>query len=112
MPLRVAGSRVFKMLDAGYSHTCGVAENGAAYCWGDEEDGPSGALGSDYEHTNEPEPVEGNLTFESVSTGHFHTCGVTPDRAVYCWGSNKYGQLGHAADTWVNNQPSRVSIQP
>jgi alpha-tubulin suppressor-like RCC1 family protein len=34
------------------------------------------------------------LAFYQVSGGSVHTCGVTTDNRVYCWGANDYGQLG------------------
>jgi alpha-tubulin suppressor-like RCC1 family protein len=34
------------------------------------------------------------LAFRQMSAGFFHTCGVTTDDRAYCWGWNKYGQLG------------------
>ncbi len=41
-----------------------------------------------------PVPVSGGLSFASVSTGEFHTCGVTINGDAYCWGYNGFGQLG------------------
>jgi hypothetical protein len=29
-----------------------------------------------------------------VSTGFFHTCGVTTAKRAYCWGDNIRGQIG------------------
>jgi alpha-tubulin suppressor-like RCC1 family protein len=34
------------------------------------------------------------LSFVQVSTGTFHSCGVTTDGRAYCWGGNDKGQLG------------------
>jgi alpha-tubulin suppressor-like RCC1 family protein len=31
----VAGGRQWSLLAAGYDQTCGVATNGAGWCWGD-----------------------------------------------------------------------------
>ncbi len=33
-PVRVAGEHVFTAIAAGYTHTCGITDRGAAYCWG------------------------------------------------------------------------------
>ncbi len=43
VPVRAVGSLRFALLSAGLSHTCGVAVDGAAYCWGE---GIGGKLGN------------------------------------------------------------------
>jgi hypothetical protein len=37
--------------------------------------------------------------FIQASAGNYHTCGVSSQRYVYCWGMNSSGQLGDG--TWV-----------
>lgn len=34
-----------------------------------------------------------------MSTGYYHTCGITPDHQAYCWGSNQFGALGDGTMT-------------
>jgi alpha-tubulin suppressor-like RCC1 family protein len=41
-----------------------------------------------------PVLVAGGLTFRQLSAGYYHTCGITTQNALYCWGSNQDGQLG------------------
>ena len=41
-----------------------------------------------------PVPVSGGLLFAQLAAGGSHTCGLTAVRAVYCWGENRFGQLG------------------
>jgi alpha-tubulin suppressor-like RCC1 family protein len=63
------------------------------------------------ETATEPEPVtdpsaiEANvsaaaaLSFWQVSAGELHTCGVSSDQRLYCWGYNSTGQLGDGTTT-------------
>jgi alpha-tubulin suppressor-like RCC1 family protein len=67
-----------------------VTMDGKAYCWG-----RAGMLGTGTDASSlRPVPVAGGLSFRQVSAGSEHTCGVTTDDRVYCWGSNVWGQLG------------------
>jgi alpha-tubulin suppressor-like RCC1 family protein len=91
-PLAVEGDLRFASISAGRNHTCAVALDGSAFCWGA---GGSGRLGhGSKEDSPVPVPVAGDLTFRSLSAGGGHTCGVTTDDVVYCWGSNVDLQLG------------------
>jgi len=41
-----------------------------------------------------PVVVSGALTLRSIGMGYYHTCGVTTNDEVYCWGGNWDGQFG------------------
>jgi alpha-tubulin suppressor-like RCC1 family protein len=83
---RVSGGLTFTSLTAGVSHTCGVAADGKAYCWGLNN---RGQLGNGTKTDSRvPVPVSGGLLFESLSAGNLHTCGVTTAGEVFCWGHN------------------------
>ncbi|MGH7668318.1 MAG: RCC1 domain-containing protein, partial [Gemmatimonadaceae bacterium] len=105
-PVAVAGGIAFAMISAGYSHTCGVATDGSAYCWGSNESGElgSGVIG---QNSSTPALVSGGLTFASISAGGVYTCGVTTSGVGYCWGSNGYGVLGDGATT---DSPTPVAV--
>jgi alpha-tubulin suppressor-like RCC1 family protein len=98
-PVPVAGAYQFRQVSAGNVHTCAVTTDYRAYCWGANS---SGDLG-DGTTTNRVTPVlvRGGLQFRQVDAGSFaHTCGVTyPDSRVYCWGYNRWGQLGDGTTT-------------
>lgn len=34
------------------------------------------------------------FTFSTLAAGQGHTCGVTPENELFCWGSNQFLQLG------------------
>ena len=61
----------------GYHHACGIADH-RAVCWGDDEYGQI--------------QVPRNRTWQSVSVGEFHTCGVDRGGTALCWGDDSYGQ--------------------
>ena len=67
----------FTSVSVGGSNACGIRSDGAAICWGDDEDGQS-------------TPPAG--AFTSVSVGGRHACGVRSDGAVICWGDDGDGQ--------------------
>ena len=39
------------------------------------------------------------IHFASVSAGGNHTCGQVHGHAIYCWGDNRFGQLGNGTTT-------------
>jgi alpha-tubulin suppressor-like RCC1 family protein len=108
LPLPVQTELRFTNLTAGEAHTCGLTMEGQAYCWGGNA---RGQLGSDSALANcstpgdkiavpctaHPVPVAGGLSFTALAAGAKHTCGMTVDGTVYCWGSNAKGQLGAPA---------------
>ena len=125
VPVAVTGGHTFQSVSAGLVYSCGVTTAGAAYCWGDNF---SGQLGDGTETISSKVPVAvtgGHTltgwrrylkrlsraitgrdpewsdpgTFQSVSAGSFHSCGVTTAGAAYCWGANRFGQLGDGTET-------------
>jgi alpha-tubulin suppressor-like RCC1 family protein len=53
--------------------------------------------------------VSGGLTFTIISTGEYHTCGLTTGKKIYCWGLNNEGQLGDGTDTYRRLTPRLVT---
>lgn len=103
-PESVVGGLQFISLDTGWLFTCGVATDGRAYCWGENDLGQLGRpdveercidpFGVEVPCSTAPVPVSGAVTFQSVATGTKHACAVTSEGRAYCWGVNAYGQLG------------------
>jgi len=89
----------FTSVTAGSFHTCGLTPAGAAYCWGENGNGQlgDGTLAPRLAPVMVAQP--GGLTFTNVTAGSFHTCGLTPARAAYCWGLNVDGRLGDGTTT-------------
>lgn len=97
-PVRVAGGRRFRQLDAGLFHACGVTPGKRAFCWGRGDNGQLGT-GKILEKGFWPNRVAGSLSLSRVTAGDYHTCGEATDDRAFCWGDNFYGQLGDGTRT-------------
>jgi alpha-tubulin suppressor-like RCC1 family protein len=82
----------FIAIAAGGTHTCAVAQNGTAYCWGFNH---LGQLGDGTVSSRSlPTPVATDLRFRDVVTGAAHSCALTEAETAYCWGAGGEGELG------------------
>ena len=42
-----------------------------------------------------------------VDTGYYHSCALTSEGVIWCWGYNEHGQVGDG--TWIDRlEPQRV----
>jgi alpha-tubulin suppressor-like RCC1 family protein len=83
----------WRQVSAGAFHTCGVATDLKAYCWGLNRNGELGD--GTTANRSRPTAVARGLQFIQISASDEHTCGVTTDSLVYCWGRGQYGRLGN-----------------
>jgi alpha-tubulin suppressor-like RCC1 family protein len=105
-PVRVVGGLRFSRINAGGGQACGVTTNQLGYCWGDNTygqlgngsyTGPEDCAGAAC--STRPVRVVGGLPFQGIQAGERHSCGLTPNKVGYCWGSNASGQLGSGTST-------------
>ncbi|MBN1439877.1 MAG: hypothetical protein JW929_10750 [Anaerolineales bacterium] len=102
-----APAMTFRPLAAGWNHTCAVTAEGGVMCWGRNDNGQLG----DGSRTNRNRPVgvKGPTVLAvAVTAGWGHTCVLTEDGGVLCWGRNKYGQLGDGTNQ-RSSEPVAVS---
>lgn len=113
VPVRVPDLEGVRLVDVsvGTMHVCAVAENGDVYCWGGNAAGqasPSQFQSPDccneascllkiFDNTVSPQKVGIDARVKAVSAGALHTCALTEDGDVYCWGGNHAGQSGSKA---------------
>ena len=124
LPTAILGSTV-KQVSAGSDYTCAILSNNRIKCWGYDEYGRAGSevsmgynvssstayrvgddpsemdslnyidLGTKDDNSDGTPDGVNPLEFTVVQTGESHTCAITADGLVKCWGRNSYGQLGH-----------------
>jgi alpha-tubulin suppressor-like RCC1 family protein len=91
-PMNVETTQRFKAVAAGGDHTCGIATDGRAWCWGINRVGQLGTGGTG--EMSVPVAVVSDQRFEEITAGMDFTCARTAEGAVWCWGSNMAGQIG------------------
>jgi len=111
MPSAIGGAAdLWRSVDGGDRHVCGIRQSGVLACWGDREDGPLGVGATTGEATS-PVDVDATTDWSRVSAGLSHTCAIKLDGSLWCWGSNggssRSGQLG-LGDHVSRSTPTRV----
>lgn len=92
-------NQTFIQLFAGANHTCAIARNASAWCWGRNVRGELG----DGTLSLQVRPVAVKLakSWQQLAAGSQHTCGVTTvgtsdaGGTMWCWGDNTHGQLAN-----------------
>src|SRR5207248_840583 len=91
---------------AGNAHTCALTSRAGVSCWGDNAEGQLG----DATTTNRSQPVAVTglpSGIAAIVAGDVHTCALTSDGNVMCWGNNFAGQLG---DGSVSRRSTPVAV--
>ena len=98
-PVQVSGlNSGVDAVSAGGNHACALMADHAVRCW---SSGFQGQLGNGTEGPGSLTPIVVHDLDDAVeiTTGAFHSCALTTQQQVYCWGSNAIGQLGDGTNT-------------
>jgi alpha-tubulin suppressor-like RCC1 family protein len=91
-PGQLASDIEFLALSAGTTHTCAIAQDGRLWCWGSDTAGQLGAKASG-EASAQPHLMSEVLEFSDLAAGEGHTCALSRDGRMHCWGEGAHGQL-------------------
>lgn len=90
----------------GSNHSCAITQGNGAYCWGSNFSGQVG----DGTYANRPEPAavwNMGANAAALALGSVHSCALTVDGGVKCWGGNFVGQLGNGT---LDSRPLPVQV--
>lgn len=107
-PQVVGGGKKLSGVAAGWWHACAIDPQQQAWCWGYNGIGQLG--NGNRVNSNLPVLVGGGaVKFRQLAAGYMHTCGISTDNKIYCWGDNGAGQLGRGymgSYDWIPRTPS------
>jgi alpha-tubulin suppressor-like RCC1 family protein len=111
-PLQVAalGSDVARIAVSPANHACAVKQDRTLWCWGLDEYGELGVASPKSGQVDSPVGVTAlGAHVVAVGAGAFHTCALTDDGTLWCWGRNDHGQLGNGTTT-DSTAPVKVKL--
>ena len=83
---------MFRFLDAGGYHACGITITEQLLCWGYSADGQLGLGSTDLKPF--PTLIPGDTRYRLITGGFYHSCATTLASTVWCWGNSADGSLG------------------
>jgi alpha-tubulin suppressor-like RCC1 family protein len=97
---------------SGYQHSCALLDDGAVRCWGANERGQLGDRTT--ERRSLPVAVAGLPPTVAIEAGAGadHTCALTVEGTVWCWGANEGGSLGVASNVEFRSSPVQIQGLP
>jgi alpha-tubulin suppressor-like RCC1 family protein len=98
-------------LSAGKDLTCARLSNGTVQCWGCNLGGELGN-GQTSTTVSSPVSVSGLSQVTAIAGGGAHTCALSSNGAVQCWGENANGQLGNGSSPTPSSTPVAVTGLP
>jgi hypothetical protein len=104
-----AGVTSFSSVAPTWMHSCGIGNNGRAYCWG-----LNPWAGIFDAHTpvavSNPLGAPVGFAFTSISTEGVTVCGIGNNGLAYCWGANSYGNFGNGTMWGSSSVPIPVTL--
>lgn len=111
-PVPIESTGPWANISAAFIGSCGVKMDGSGWCWG-QGDATFGYKGLGANVTgvvDTPARIPGINNFTYIASSRWgHTCGLTTDGSLYCWGADNAGQLGNGLPNLNMFTPTRVS---
>jgi alpha-tubulin suppressor-like RCC1 family protein len=115
LPSPIVGLPRVVSIAVGWYHACAIDESGGAWCWGKNRYGQigNGSVDDDpalFETVRPPVQVGAFIgALVDIAAGAGHTCAVDRSAGVWCWGLNRFGQVGDSTVGERRGSPTRVA---
>jgi len=107
-PTQVVGITDAVELSARRFHACALLANGQLWCWGNNENGQLGDLSIARRNQPVQAQLPDGLEIVELATGGYHTCVLSSEGRVWCWGGSWGGQLGDGTTGTYRREPQEV----
>jgi len=94
-------------ISTGHDHACALLENGLTRCWGAGDESGAG-FSANQGHSGFVYNTEGFDPIEVVAASGGHTCSITGNGSVYCWGEQEMGEV--TADGGSNDHHTPILV--
>ncbi|UXR65995.1 hypothetical protein EZJ49_07005 [Bdellovibrio bacteriovorus] len=79
----------YKKIARGTSHACGITTTGVLKCWGKNDYAQMGTGSTSPAATTfAPTELDAGVLYKDVTAGAYHSCAITTDNDLKCWGTN------------------------
>eukprot|EP01083_Nonionella_stella_P213136 768969_1 len=103
-------------IDAGYSYTCALSRNNEVKCFGNNwyaqlgtEDGNNRGNAPNQMGNNLLEIQLGsNFVPMQIVTGHYHSCALSTDKKVKCWGEHILDKGSYTDIIYIGDEPNEM----
>jgi alpha-tubulin suppressor-like RCC1 family protein len=94
-PSQTFGVIRYTSLASGGDHACGSTDKGKVFCWGSNTKGQLGNASATQSQVPFPARFNRKLTIVQMVSGFNHSCALTSENEIFCWGDNGAGQIGN-----------------
>lgn len=108
-PVEVGAGQSWSAVSVGSVHACATTKTSELWCWGSQEHFQTGSGVASTQPQLTPIAVDGT-DWATPVVGEFHSCGVTTDRTVWCWGTDVNGSAGLGDPEWNTSYPSPTQL--
>ncbi len=106
-------------IELGQNHACAISSDGDVYCWGKNNAGQVNGGDPNTNDVTSPSKILSADTnsgdeWADIALGDSHSCALSTNNSIFCWGKNDQGQLGFgniSASSAIIWEPDNVSEQ-